>query len=202
MLGLFFISLFSQTPVPDFRFEYDALGNRKLREYTTIYVKKGNYEEQKAKAGDYGIAIYPNPAISILTVNISGFKIETSASLKVFSLSGSIVMEIGSLVDVNTLDISKLTNGAYLAGLSAPPNLSTYMTPRFNGYTAWHQYLEYRAHMLDLTLTPSQLLPSRYWFESIDVLRGLSGQYGYSYGYFGPTPNTLRWWNILFNVLN
>jgi|DewCreStandDraft_4_1066084.scaffolds.fasta_scaffold00022_47 hypothetical protein len=112
--GFQVFTAFSQTPVPGFHFEYDAMGNRKLREYTTIYVKKGNYEERKAQAGEYVIAVYPNPTKGQITVNISNLKNETPADLKVIGLSGNAVMEIGKLEEANTLDLSKLTNGVYL----------------------------------------------------------------------------------------
>ncbi len=63
-------------------------------------------------------------------------------------------------------------------------------------YTLANHYAsEYRAHLLDLNLTSSQLLPYRYWFESKNILF-------WNYHYSGSIPNSLRWHNILFNIIN
>jgi len=62
-----------------------------------------------------------------------------------------------------------------------------------NGLAFNRNYLEQRAHLLDMRLAPSQGLPGRYWTESRSVLRT-------HYGYPGPYPNTYGPGQLWFNI--
>jgi len=63
----------------------------------------------------------------------------------------------------------------------------------YSGLPPNRNYLEQRAHLLDMRLAPSQNLPGRYWSESRIVLRTY-------YNYYGPYPKTYGFGQLWYNI--
>lgn len=126
LLAVIRISTAFSVDVPGYWFDYDAAGNRKIREYKDITLKQGIYEEGNEQIGVYGINIYPNPAKSFLELKISNLKKDSKAILKIVDVLGRLVMEKEKLSESNTLDVSKFTNGIYIMEIIIDGNRSNW----------------------------------------------------------------------------
>lgn len=56
--------------------------------------------------------VYPNPTKDIITIQFSEYG--TEATVEIFNLIGQKVMDYGSIIGTQTLDISRLTQGVYM----------------------------------------------------------------------------------------
>ena len=71
-------------------------------------------EYYEASLGEAKFSIFPNPVEEKLTVVISNLKDQAATKLSVHDLSGKLLIEIAALTEVNDLDFSKWTSGAYI----------------------------------------------------------------------------------------
>jgi hypothetical protein len=74
-------------------------------------------------AGDWGMAIYPNPSTGRLTLELSPYR-STQANIHVTSLVGKLVysesIAISGSQYIQTLDLSHLDNGMYILSIESP----------------------------------------------------------------------------------
>jgi hypothetical protein len=71
-------------------------------------------ESTGTPVAEAGINVYPNPALN--TVTFSGIE---SGSIAIYSITGSLVMEINDVTANTTVDISALSSGVYVARVGA-----------------------------------------------------------------------------------
>jgi YD repeat-containing protein len=116
------LSAFSQST----KFWYDASGNRTSRK-RLIEVKsetgipndnKKPEEKFTDQIGETTILIFPNPAESLIKVEIQGFEQDGNNLISLYDQTGRTVIKIQQVTDLNTLDISELKPGIYFMIIS------------------------------------------------------------------------------------
>ncbi len=73
-------------------------------------IRKVNFD----KAGT--ITVYPNPAIDVVNISLTGSMINKPATLGIISMDGKILFQqkIVSLGQTESLDVSRFSNGSYI----------------------------------------------------------------------------------------
>jgi hypothetical protein len=110
------------------KFDYDLNGNRISRILIPIQLKSGNIEfpiqepdklaiaenkEYEIK-GEIKIKIYPNPTKGILKIEIFNLLNDSKTDLRLFDLSGHVLLNKTDLSPQYDLDISMHKNGVYI----------------------------------------------------------------------------------------
>ena len=108
----------TQTPVPGYEYSYDAAGNRIMREYKIIYIKKAVLEESQSVLDEHEITVYPNPVRSNLEVKVTNLTKDTRTRIQIYDISGRLIYEKESIKETTQIDMSNKTNGAYFMRLS------------------------------------------------------------------------------------
>jgi hypothetical protein len=86
----------------------DTVNGTSLQDKETTY--HGN-------AGDYKIAIYPNPARHELNVNIQGYEPMPVSTINVYNLSGVLVKTISPVSNTTVIDLSNYPGGVYMLNI-------------------------------------------------------------------------------------
>lgn len=64
------------------------------------------------------IEVFPNPAINTVTVDINNFNSEWNGIIQILSLDGKILLNSKISADINSIDVSSLSSGAYILNLA------------------------------------------------------------------------------------
>jgi hypothetical protein len=109
-------------------FGYDAAGNRVNRVIDMQFRSQKAEEkveekvEQKTHSEilkDFSIKIYPNPTKGDLTVEIMNLPEGKTANLRLYDMSGNLVLQKTNITDTEYLNISNRPNGIYLMRIAA-----------------------------------------------------------------------------------
>ena len=101
-----------------YEYTYDAAGNRTRREYIDLDLGKIGSDQEPPKPqtetiAEHEITIFPNPAKSHITLEITNLAGKEEASVTITDMSGREVMTLENLKSENMIDLSKQTNGVY-----------------------------------------------------------------------------------------
>jgi hypothetical protein len=119
--GFWFISQagFSQERVT---YTYDAAGNRTSRTVDSN-LRSAEQEEQTPvfpeTPGDLRISVYPNPTEGRIRIDIQNLPKGETADLRLYSLSGALLMSRQDVVSSTEMDITGQAAGTYLLKLVA-----------------------------------------------------------------------------------
>lgn len=103
------------------KFWYDASGNRTSRKEITLSKSETGFSEENTKQnepitdeiGETSILIFPNPAMSLITVEIQAWEENKGDMIALYDQSGRLVMTLANLSYSNNLDLSALHAGIY-----------------------------------------------------------------------------------------
>lgn len=115
ILNLFFISVKAQTV----NYEYDNSGNIKSRKVITL---KSSFAESDSTVlepkmiedTEIKIKIYPNPTSGNLKIEVLDYKDNEEMIFYVYDLNGRLLLNTRRGGSINTLDLSRFPNGAYI----------------------------------------------------------------------------------------
>jgi len=116
-------SLYSQNTVS---YGYDAAGNRVSRTiafYRSDSVSAPVDEEQPVvyseMLSDIEVKIYPNPTKGLLKVEIGHLQDQQTAQIRLYSLSGSLIISRQTIDGTTEMDISGQATGIYVMKITA-----------------------------------------------------------------------------------
>jgi hypothetical protein len=103
------------------KFWYDESGNRTSRKTITLSKSATGVSEENSKQnepitdkiGETSILIFPNPARSLITVEIQGLENNRGDMITLYDQSGRLVLTLTNLTWSNNLDMSALQTGIY-----------------------------------------------------------------------------------------
>jgi hypothetical protein len=103
------------------KFWYDESGNRTSRKTITLSKSATGVSEEKSEQnepitdeiGEASILIFPNPARSLITVEIQGLENNRGDMITLYDQSGRLVLTLTNLTWSNNLDMSALQTGIY-----------------------------------------------------------------------------------------
>ena len=103
------------------KFWYDESGNRTSRKTITLSKSETGVSEENSKQnepitdkiGETSILIFPNPARSLVTVEIQGLENNRGDMITLYDQSGRLVLTLTNLTWSNNLDMSALQTGIY-----------------------------------------------------------------------------------------
>lgn len=103
------------------KFWYDESGNRTSRKTITLSKSETGVSEEKSKQnepitdkiGETSILIFPNPARSLVTVEIQGWEENKGDMITLYDQSGRLVLTLNNLTWSNNVDLSGLQTGIY-----------------------------------------------------------------------------------------
>ncbi len=115
-------------------YEYDAAGNRTLREIREIVIPPSRAKQaivdepvvaQKEQLGELGISIYPNPTRGLLQVDFENLPDSEVVRLQVLDMNGKYLL--GQNTDGNAeIDLSNKPAGNYLLIISCSNKKSSW----------------------------------------------------------------------------
>ncbi|MBC7696247.1 MAG: T9SS type A sorting domain-containing protein [Burkholderiales bacterium] len=77
------------------------------------------------KNKDVQMVLYPNPATSILNINIDHYKLSSSAVIEIYDMQGKMVKHINTVSSENVISISDLSKGQYIINLTDKSKIIT-----------------------------------------------------------------------------
>ena len=103
------------------KFWYDDSGNRTSRKTIALSKSATGVSEENSKQnepitdkiGETSILIFPNPARSLITVEIQGLENNRGDMITLYDQSGRLVLTLTNLTWSNNLDMSALQTGIY-----------------------------------------------------------------------------------------
>ena len=103
------------------KFWYDESGNRTSRKPITLSKSETGVSDDNSKQnepitdkiGETSILIFPNPARSLVTVEIQGWEENKGDMISLYDQSGRLVLTLKNLTWSNNLDLSALQTGIY-----------------------------------------------------------------------------------------
>lgn len=115
----------------NFRYSYDAAGNRTMREViqmpgavpeidttyndSTKLVKENNYKDKYETAlGEQKITVYPNPTKGELKIDITNLPETTTGLIIITDMQGRVIYENQNITSTNNLNISNASAGNYV----------------------------------------------------------------------------------------
>lgn len=103
-------------------YTYDGAGNRIIRALDgikyTIEQEDEDQNESKLSLTDDVISVYPNPTDGPLVIDIAGFDNSNKGEVKVFSISGQLIIQEKIVESRTRLELSGYTNGMYLVNIT------------------------------------------------------------------------------------
>jgi len=120
--------VFHDTAGAQVNFGYDAAGNRVNRvidlSFRSQKAEEKVEEETKEKVHsevlkDFSINIYPNPTKGDLTVEIQNLPEGKTANLRLYNMSGSLILQKTDISDKEHINISNQPSGIYIMRISA-----------------------------------------------------------------------------------
>ena len=109
-------------------FGYDSSGNR-ISRVINMSVRSQQIEEKSEKKieqkihseelKDFSIKIYPNPTKGDITFEIQNLPEGKTANMKLYDISGALVLQKTNIKDKEYLNISNWPEGVYIAKISA-----------------------------------------------------------------------------------
>ena len=105
---------------------YDAAGNRISRVIYVPGLKSASVEEEEQPASVYSemladieLKIYPNPTDGLLNVEIHNLPDGKTADIRVYNLSGQMLVSRGKVAGFTDIDLSGQPQGTYLMKITA-----------------------------------------------------------------------------------
>ena len=109
-------------------FGYDSAGNRVNRVIRSSFKSQKAEEQSEEKSTekiysevlkDFSIKIYPNPTKGDLTVEILNLPEGKTANLRLYDMSGRLILQKTGVRDTEHLNIGKSPDGIYILKISA-----------------------------------------------------------------------------------
>ncbi|MBO4531381.1 MAG: T9SS type A sorting domain-containing protein [Paludibacteraceae bacterium] len=101
-------------------YQYDAAGNRTLRDYSSSLPRSHPNSEDEAenRMRDWNIKVGPNPTSGLLRICILGLQESDGCILSLFTLTGIQILSIPAISEQTEMDLSNQACGFYLLVIS------------------------------------------------------------------------------------
>ena len=124
LLSVIMCFLFYDTAEAQVSFGYDAAGNRVNRVITASFRSQKTEEQPEEKVHsevlkDFSVNIYPNPTKGDLTVEIHNLPEGKTANLRLYNMSGSLILQRTNIRSTEYLNISNQLDGIYIMRITA-----------------------------------------------------------------------------------
>ena len=122
--------MFGTDSFADINYEYDAAGNRVLRNVIPMMQARqmaDDLEEQttgifEEELPEMKITISPNPTKGLLQVEISNAENLQDVKILLYNPQGALILQLSNLSELTTLDISSYSDGIYLMQIVSGKN--------------------------------------------------------------------------------
>ena len=124
MLSLVMCILCRYTADAQVTFGYDASGNR-ISRVIRFPAKSPSFEDQAVEKvhieilKDFSVRIYPNPTKGDLTVEILNLPEGKTANLRLYDMSGSLILQKTEVRDTEYFNISNRPDGIYILKITS-----------------------------------------------------------------------------------
>ena len=125
LLSVIMCFLFYDTAGAQVSFGYDAAGNRVNRVITASFrSQKAEEQPEEPKVHsevlkDFSVKIYPNPTKGDLTVEIQNLPEGKTANLRLYNMSGNLIIQKKDVRGTEHLNIGNQSSGIYILRISA-----------------------------------------------------------------------------------
>lgn len=119
ILPILFIAIICQAQ--QIIYTYDGAGNRISRAVDGVKYtmpKDEDEDETAMKLSSDAISVYPNPTDGPLEIAISGFDKEYSGEVKIYNISGQIVLQQKITESKTSLNLTGYAHGMYLVNIT------------------------------------------------------------------------------------